>query len=92
MLFVATKWHHELRNKQWGAFYRLTIQQIKAPGRNRGASIRRDALLLRAALSALLSALTGLRILLVLLVRLLLDAALLAAALTALLVLLSTLV
>jgi hypothetical protein len=93
MLFVATKWHHELRNKQWGAFYRLTIQQIKAPGRNRGASIRRDALLLRAALSALLSALTGLRIrLLILLVRLLLAAALLAAALAALLVLLSALV
>ena len=93
MLFVATKWHHNYGIEKHVAFYRRTIQQIKTPGRNRGSFIRRDTLLLRAALSALLAALTGLRFrLLVLLVRLLLAAALLAAALAALLVLLSALV
>jgi hypothetical protein len=82
-----------LEKKECIASYRQTIRQIKTPGRNRGSFIRRDALLLRAALSALLCALTGLLVrLLGLLVGLLLAAALLAATLAALLILLSALV
>jgi hypothetical protein len=83
----------EFGKKECIASYRQTIRQIKTPGRNRGSFIRRDALLLRAALSALLCALTGLLVrLLGLLVGLLLAAALLAATLAALLILLSALV
>jgi hypothetical protein len=36
MLFVATRWHHELWNKKYVAFYRRTIQQIKTPAETGG--------------------------------------------------------